>query len=450
MPVFNPASIGASGGEETPTSSRSTLHTRATSPLSFKVDIPTGPGIIPQSLRPAGSTGGKSQGTHTQRRRGLSAKIGNLNIQYQKLGVLLDVSGSMENHAKAAQKQAKSYPQTSITEIEGCAIAPKDEETDPGMQNAMPQLIQLAESGIDTLIWICDLQDEQDPTTLKEIEERLLQLGVRLHVSSWEHVPSPKLMEIIRKTGGSAEICGVPYPLPLNDPRPRTTELVFESDGYAEVRGLPPPLPGEPTRTYAEVMELIERKHTKTISLLSYPMGNQLTREQVWDSVKKAKTALLNLPVQADGTVRSEQPIIPKELLGRLNPPKPIKAEIPLPEILEQVKNGISPSFQPNIQESRNEYRFHLRYAEAKNIALKTGIHPEAIFWGRILSTWNGYAVLLPEGELYWGSHSKTRDTIYSPPGSWVYNPQEDTLTLNLPDGETQILWSSDLLPIDE
>lgn len=194
--------------------------------------------------------------------RGGGKKIGGLMVQANRLGVILDVSGSMADDSERVNRIiAEQFENAICVQVEGCDLLlathtsaiPGTEELPfnfghpaPGAwttQSAWPDpkpkqqkkewpwaekpqpsqpapepvivsessgtiqaLLILANRGVDAVYWFCDLQDLQSNDALREVE-RILRAGrIRLYVQSQEVEPGPVLREIIAGSGGTYSV----------------------------------------------------------------------------------------------------------------------------------------------------------------------------------------------------------------------------------------------------
>ena len=159
----------------------------------------------------AGASGERSGGQN----------IGGLLVKGKRLGVILDVSGSMERYLESLRSEIQSrFDSPVFLEVEGCFIEPTTTNP-PGsnydslnprlrdsVMNAIRELVVVEK--VDSIYWFCDLQDEQTDEGLDELAQ--LARGnsekspaFHLYIRSTDEKPNEKLDQIIRLTKGAFE-----------------------------------------------------------------------------------------------------------------------------------------------------------------------------------------------------------------------------------------------------
>ena len=147
--------------------------------------------------------------------------IGGLLVKGDRLGVILDVSGSMKRYLESLRSEIRSrFDSPVFLEVEGCVIEPSTADP-PGsafdsrnprlrdsVMNAIRELVIIEK--VDSIYWFCDLQDEQTNEGLSELA-RLAQgtpggaPAFHLYIRSTDEKPGEKLDQIIRLTRGAFE-----------------------------------------------------------------------------------------------------------------------------------------------------------------------------------------------------------------------------------------------------
>jgi len=166
-----------------------------------------------------GGGGGKKQRTET---------IGKMKIVGDKLGVLLDISGSMTSFlASLRQEINDKYKDADYYEVIGCSLTGlagggelglKRKDIDLGpkidlngpmnkpktkaktaikINSSLQAMVQLVQKGNDAVYWFCDLQDTQQPQALESLKKALKTHKARLYIRSVGQMASPALQEII-------------------------------------------------------------------------------------------------------------------------------------------------------------------------------------------------------------------------------------------------------------
>lgn len=186
-----------------------TKSTEAPSPPNSDSPNPIagGGGSSPAAAEGAGDTGGQS--------------IGGLFVKGEKLGVILDVSGSMSRYLEALRAEIRSRFETSFfLEVEGCIIEPSlfDPSAIPtspdnpnrraSVMNAIRELVEIEQ--VDSIYWFCDLQDERTKEGLRELEQLVRGRPgntpvFHLYIRSTDDKPDENLDQIIRLSEGAFE-----------------------------------------------------------------------------------------------------------------------------------------------------------------------------------------------------------------------------------------------------
>ena len=139
----------------------------------------------------------------------------------EKLGVILDVSGSMSRYLEALRAEIRSRFESSFfLEVEGCIIEPSlfDPSAIPtspdnpnrraSVMNAIRELVEIEQ--VDSIYWFCDLQDERTKEGLRELEQLVRGRPgntpvFHLYIRSTDDKPDEDLDQIIRLSGGAFE-----------------------------------------------------------------------------------------------------------------------------------------------------------------------------------------------------------------------------------------------------
>ena len=143
--------------------------------------------------------------------------IGGLSVQGEKLGVILDVSGSMQRYLARLRSEIRvSFPDAEFREVEGCFLEPADplfipDHSTASRDSVMDAITELVQSHqIDSIYWFCDLQDERTEEAVRQLRAMSLgrnenQRGFRLYIRSTDELPDAGLEDIIRSSGGAFE-----------------------------------------------------------------------------------------------------------------------------------------------------------------------------------------------------------------------------------------------------
>lgn len=185
-------------------------------------------------------TGWSGKGTGAAR-----PKTGNLfgmSVRAQRLGVLLDISGSMQPVLpEVVTTINRQFGDFHLILVWGCGVAPLDSDaaferlpkTNPepwqrfqlssalvDQFRALPAPVYASTTadagqglrfaadqlGIDTLYWFADFQDPVAADQIRAVAEMLGTAGIRLYAHSVEDKPPPAVQSAILRTGGSYQV----------------------------------------------------------------------------------------------------------------------------------------------------------------------------------------------------------------------------------------------------
>lgn len=114
----------------------------------------------------------------------------------KKIGVILDVSGSMQPYISILKEEINSnFKDAKYEEVNGCGIR----ESSP----TICAMEDLSNQGVDTIYWFCDLQDYRNQIGMQKMKTILASRGIRLYVKSLDCPPDETLRQIINNTKGN-------------------------------------------------------------------------------------------------------------------------------------------------------------------------------------------------------------------------------------------------------
>jgi hypothetical protein len=151
-------------------------------------------------------------------------QMGSMAVKAARLGVVLDVSGSMtEKLPKVRRELRKQFKAASVVEVKGCSLswdgkisfdleqAQKSAKSKSRADTVLEAMeILIAADRVDAIFWYSDLQDTQNREGLLRLSYLLGTLEgkgrrpVRLYVRSVQVDPSDDLMKIVKRSGGEA------------------------------------------------------------------------------------------------------------------------------------------------------------------------------------------------------------------------------------------------------
>jgi hypothetical protein len=148
--------------------------------------------------------------------------IGGMNVKGERLGVILDVSGSMSRYLESLRTEINSrFKGPVFLEVEGCYLEPSSFDPaeirsprfdNPNLResvmNAIRELVEVHQ--VDSVYWFCDLQDERTEEALAELKDLARGNGgnspaFHLYVRSTDKAPDPELENVISASGGAFE-----------------------------------------------------------------------------------------------------------------------------------------------------------------------------------------------------------------------------------------------------
>ena len=216
---------------------------------------PPPPPEVIASLSPLISPGNQQQATPGQvAAKGLSGRsggstpgknVGGMFVKGKSLGVILDVSGSMEPYLQKLRSEISTqFADAVFLEVTGCSLEPAPSASQPpadggpNRQSVMAAIRELVEvHGVDSIYWFCDLQDSRSDAALHQLRELVagrvlpgdpvsvpssgefsgldelnkMNQGSRrplgrsvfhLYIRSTDQSPDPSLNQIINESGG--------------------------------------------------------------------------------------------------------------------------------------------------------------------------------------------------------------------------------------------------------
>lgn len=157
---------------------------------------------------------------------GRGGNIGGMKIKARRLGVVLDVSGSMDSQIRAVRQEIrKSFSNASIVAVEGCSLDWLEDDPRFDLQQAKgKRLVKNADSvveavevlivagKVDAIFWFSDLMDSQSPSGLQRLSHLLgtqfasERRPVKFYVQSVGKKPSTALAGIAKRSGGAVKV----------------------------------------------------------------------------------------------------------------------------------------------------------------------------------------------------------------------------------------------------
>lgn len=149
-----------------------------------------------------------------------SMKVGKIAVKAMRLGVILDVSGSMEEELPGVKREIrKAFRQAETVEVEGCRLdwreAAGAEDQKVKLKKNADSVIEAVEmlvvdGKVDAIYWFSDLQDGESEEGLQRLRtllraERGKGRAVRFYIRSLEREPSEELAAIVKATDGAVQ-----------------------------------------------------------------------------------------------------------------------------------------------------------------------------------------------------------------------------------------------------
>lgn len=211
-----PSSAGAAAAPDI------TIATSVMSALSLTVsDLPSFDNGV-TGLEGIGSSFGSGFGAGGTDTGGASMKVGKITVKAKTLGLVLDVSGSMESHLPKVKREVRrAFKDAKTVEVEGCRVdwtepaAESDETREVKLKGEAKSVIEAVEMLVgdgraDAIYWFSDLQDGETEAGLARLRDLLkLERGkaraVKFYIRSLGQEPSPELAAIVRASGGAVQ-----------------------------------------------------------------------------------------------------------------------------------------------------------------------------------------------------------------------------------------------------
>jgi hypothetical protein len=149
-----------------------------------------------------------------------SMKVGDMTVKAMRLGVILDVSGSMKEKLPEVKREVRrAFRQAKTVDVEGCRLhwkpSAESEDRKVRLKSSAGSVIEAVEmlvidGKVDAIYWFSDLQDGESGAGLARLRE-LLRVGqgaaraVRFYIRTLEREPSSELAAIVRVTGGAIQ-----------------------------------------------------------------------------------------------------------------------------------------------------------------------------------------------------------------------------------------------------
>ncbi len=150
-----------------------------------------------------------------------SMRIGRIEVRSMRLGVILDVSGSMESLLPEVKREIrKGFSSAEIVNVEGCRLdwRPVEGEEPPDrikVKREARTVIEAVEmlvlgAKVDAIYWFSDLQDGETEEGVARLADLLRIDGskgqrVKLYVRSLQNPPRRELATVIRASGGAIQ-----------------------------------------------------------------------------------------------------------------------------------------------------------------------------------------------------------------------------------------------------
>ena len=192
-------------------------------PITFNAPSVSPGAICMPSGIAGGVPGGQGQGVAStasgkSARRG-TGKIGKMPVKAERLGVILDVSNSMQSAiTKCKVDIDRGFPDSPVATVEGCSVNRFPEpsqaggphtsfirasSTDSSTVAAIQSLV--INDKVDAIFWFSDLADLTENSPLAALAAWLKERGVRLYVRKVYSRPSAAVIEAVEATGGDWE-----------------------------------------------------------------------------------------------------------------------------------------------------------------------------------------------------------------------------------------------------
>ncbi len=153
--------------------------------------------------------------------------IGGMEIKSRRLGVVLDVSGSMDAQIRAVRREIrKNFSSATVVEVVGCSLDWSEDDPSFDLKKSKGRVrfkknadsvveaveILIASTNVDAIFWFSDLMDNQSKPGLQRLSHLLgTQFGserrpVKFYVQSVDKEPEASLAGIAKRSGGATKV----------------------------------------------------------------------------------------------------------------------------------------------------------------------------------------------------------------------------------------------------
>jgi hypothetical protein len=151
---------------------------------------------------------------------GFDGNILGMDVQAERLGVVLDISKGMHRSLPAIREALrKQLPRTPVLHVDGCGLEKPDPR--PKVINGVaPETVTAVDllgkhAKIDAVLWISDMGDPPNRAGVEAMAGTLAEHGIRLFLMSLRNKPGPSLRKLAEESKGIWQI------VPTSDSKPR-------------------------------------------------------------------------------------------------------------------------------------------------------------------------------------------------------------------------------------
>jgi hypothetical protein len=200
-----------------------TIASSSMSALSLTVsDVPSFDNGV-SGLEGIGRSFGSGFGSGGAGTGGASMKVGKITVKAKTLGLILDVSGSMEEELPKVKREVRrAFKDAKTVEVMGCRVdwtaqaeTDEDGKRELKLKGDAKSVIEAVEMLVgdgraDAIYWFSDLQDGETEAGLARLRDLLkLERGkaraVKFYIRSLGQEPSPELAAIVKASGGAVQ-----------------------------------------------------------------------------------------------------------------------------------------------------------------------------------------------------------------------------------------------------
>ena len=135
-------------------------------------------------------------------------KILGMEVQANRLGVVLDISESMKRSLPDIREALRQHlPRTPVLHVDGCGLErpdPRPRIVNGEAPDTVSAVALLGEhAGVTAVLWISDMGDPPNRAGIEAMDEVLAKHQIQLFLMSLKNKPGPSLRKLVEHTEGT-------------------------------------------------------------------------------------------------------------------------------------------------------------------------------------------------------------------------------------------------------